>query len=426
MPRTHSKKKGAVHPQQKQKRTPRLAGPCPIGIGFRTQPRARTQQKYQTPVRARGWGSGGIQWGIGRPAGGAFCFLLRCAARLFFAAGAWQVYSLTCCPPPPSIHCRKKSRVHGPFFSLLRVCELTHSLAACRPEQKSTRSKKKRATHPQQKKRDAHPQPKKKAPGTRSKKAPTTRKYTLLANQGMNMWNMAGGRANSRAHAQAGSCGTVVQGMQEQDKSECHMGMKRTTRQHARSPGVGFSRSKKSKNPRNIAPGVGFSRIATVKNQQTSYTTTTSERKCENGNDVSHPPNPVPLLSRSFFAFSMLVHAGTSRCCFTLFYRAVPTSRQFFGSLSVAGLKYSCNPGANLKRFKEIRPRTYRLQPMGSYRGYVARFLGEQQVTHTPRSDSVGGGPGHPCQQRQERNLHSQDHVPRLLLMIWFPEAPKP
>ena len=90
------------------------------------------------------------------------------AARFFFAVGARQVRSLTCCRPPPSIHCRKASRVRGAFF-LLRVRELwggafilccgcaarlffccgcasslTHSLAARRP--KSTNSKKAHTT----------------------------------------------------------------------------------------------------------------------------------------------------------------------------------------------------------------------------------------------------------------------------------------
>ena len=37
-------------------------------------------------------------------------------ARFFFAVGARQVRSLTCCRPPPSIHCRKASRVRGAFF----------------------------------------------------------------------------------------------------------------------------------------------------------------------------------------------------------------------------------------------------------------------------------------------------------------------
>ena len=66
-------------------------------------------------------------------------FCCGCAARCLIAAGARQVHSLTCCPPPPSIHCRKTTRVRGAFF-LMRVRELTDSRAARRSE------------HPQQKK----------------------------------------------------------------------------------------------------------------------------------------------------------------------------------------------------------------------------------------------------------------------------------
>ena len=76
---------------------------------------------------------------------GAFCFFLLRVRGAFFSAGARQVQSLTCCPPPPSIRCRETSRVRDAFF-LLRVRELTHSLAARRPEhpqQQSTHSKKK-------------------------------------------------------------------------------------------------------------------------------------------------------------------------------------------------------------------------------------------------------------------------------------------
>ena len=62
--------------------------------------------------------SGGIQLGVGRPA------LLRVRGAFFFAAGARQVHSLTCCRPPPRIHCRKASRVRGAFIFLLRVREL--------------------------------------------------------------------------------------------------------------------------------------------------------------------------------------------------------------------------------------------------------------------------------------------------------------
>ena len=90
--------------------------------------------------------------------GGAFIFLLRvCGAfvfflllvrgAFFFAVGARQVHSLTRCRPPPSIHCRKTSRVRGAFILLLRVRELTHSLTRCPPpgehqQQKSTHKKK--------------------------------------------------------------------------------------------------------------------------------------------------------------------------------------------------------------------------------------------------------------------------------------------
>ena len=89
-----------------------------------------------------------------------FCWAVRGAFFFFcFAAGARQVHSLNCCSPPPSIHCRKTSSVRGAFLSLLRVrCELTHSLAACRPEH--PQQEKKRAAHPQQKKRAPHTQQK--------------------------------------------------------------------------------------------------------------------------------------------------------------------------------------------------------------------------------------------------------------------------
>ena len=115
--------------------------------------------------------SGGIQLGVGRPAllrvRGAFFFCCGCAASslthllpaasenplqkgiqgprrvyffaagaralgervyffccgcvrvrgtfVVFAVGARQVHSLTCCRPPPNIHCRKTSRVRGAF-----------------------------------------------------------------------------------------------------------------------------------------------------------------------------------------------------------------------------------------------------------------------------------------------------------------------
>ena len=48
----------------------------------------------------------------------------------FFAAGARQVHSLTCCPPPPSIHCRKTSRVRGAFCA---AGARAHSLTRCPP-----------------------------------------------------------------------------------------------------------------------------------------------------------------------------------------------------------------------------------------------------------------------------------------------------
>ena len=113
----------------------------------------------------------------GQP-GGAFIFLLRVrGAFFFFAVGARQVRSLTCCRQPPSIHCRKASRVRGAFFFLLRVRELwggafifllrvrgafifllrvrslTHSLTRCPPpgehqQQKSTHNKKKHGFQP--------------------------------------------------------------------------------------------------------------------------------------------------------------------------------------------------------------------------------------------------------------------------------------
>ena len=70
--------------------------------------------------------------GVGRPAGGRI-FLLRVRSAFFFAAGARQVHSLTCCPPPPSIHCRKTSRVLGAlFFGCGCASPLTHSLPAAR------------------------------------------------------------------------------------------------------------------------------------------------------------------------------------------------------------------------------------------------------------------------------------------------------
>ena len=85
--------------------------------------------------------SGGIQWGVGRPAGGRDYFLLRVRGALFFAVCARQVHSLTCCRPPPSIHCRKASRVRGVFFfaaGARRVfvfavgARQVHSLTCCR------------------------------------------------------------------------------------------------------------------------------------------------------------------------------------------------------------------------------------------------------------------------------------------------------
>ena len=102
--------------------------------------------------------------------GARLFFCCGCAARFFFfAVGARQVRSLTCCRPPPSIHCRKASRVRGAFFfccgcassggarlffccgcaaRLFFCCgcasSLTHSLAARRPE--STNSKKAHTT----------------------------------------------------------------------------------------------------------------------------------------------------------------------------------------------------------------------------------------------------------------------------------------
>ena len=106
-----------------------------------------------SPGRAR-------NWGVGRPAGGAFCVLLRVrSAFLLFAAGARQVYSLTCCPPPPSIHCRKKSRVRGVFFFAadVRAHSLTRCLPPGAPTAKNTRSKKKTRRAPAAKK---HPQQK--------------------------------------------------------------------------------------------------------------------------------------------------------------------------------------------------------------------------------------------------------------------------
>ena len=122
--------------------------------------------------------SGGIQWGVGRPAGGCFFFLLAggrhrastaerhpgsatrlffccgcassggarllfccgCAARFCFAVGARQVHLL----PAASEHPLQKD-IQGPrrvysFAAGARAHLLTHSLAARRPE--STNSKK--------------------------------------------------------------------------------------------------------------------------------------------------------------------------------------------------------------------------------------------------------------------------------------------
>ena len=73
------------------------------------------------------------------PASRGAHFFAAGAQRFFFAAGARQVHSLTCCPPPPSIHCRKTSRVLGAlFFGCGCASPLTHSLPAAR----STHSKK--------------------------------------------------------------------------------------------------------------------------------------------------------------------------------------------------------------------------------------------------------------------------------------------
>ena len=166
---------------KKQKAPPRLAGPRPIG--FRRPPAPGAHAAKISNARAcPGLRSGEIQWGVGRPAGGrAFFFAAGAQRFFFFAAGARQVHSLTCCPPPPTVHCRK---IQGPrrvfFFAAgVRAHSLTHSLPAARsthtktpaakknaPRTRSnkknaprTRSKtKKRARHTQQK--NSHPQQK--------------------------------------------------------------------------------------------------------------------------------------------------------------------------------------------------------------------------------------------------------------------------
>ena len=138
----------ATHPQQKtnalrtaakNKTRPRLAGLCPIG--FRQTPSPGHARAFDIfAACAPGAGCGiQCQWGMGRPAGGCVFVFAAGARRLFFAVGAQQVHSLTCCPPSPSIHCRKKSRVRGAFlFGCGCASLLTHALPAAR----STRSKK--------------------------------------------------------------------------------------------------------------------------------------------------------------------------------------------------------------------------------------------------------------------------------------------
>ena len=91
-------------------------------------------------LRARGWGSSEIQWGVGRPAAGAF--FVAAGARLrvrgkFTHSLAAGLRASTAERHPGS----------GARFFLLRVRELTDSRVARRPE------------HPQKKK---HPQQKKK------------------------------------------------------------------------------------------------------------------------------------------------------------------------------------------------------------------------------------------------------------------------
>ena len=94
-------------------------------------------------MRARGRGSGGIQWGMGRPAGGGGFFSFCCG---------WAVSSLTHLLPAASEHPLQKD-IQGPRRDfLLRMRQLTRSLAAGRPE------------HPQQKK---HPQQNKLVPSPR-------------------------------------------------------------------------------------------------------------------------------------------------------------------------------------------------------------------------------------------------------------------
>ena len=74
-----------------------------------------THARFRFLLRARpGLGVGGIQWGVGRPAGGHFFFCCGCAACFFFClfvVGARQVHSLTCCPPPPSVHCAERHNI---------------------------------------------------------------------------------------------------------------------------------------------------------------------------------------------------------------------------------------------------------------------------------------------------------------------------
>ena len=165
---------------KKQKAPPRLAGPRPIG--FRRPPAPGAHAAKISNARAcPGLRSGEIQWGVGRPAGGRAFFLLRVRSGFFFllrVRGKFT-HSLAARRLRPST--AEKSRVRGVFFSLLRVCELTHSLTRCLPPGAPTQK------HPQQKRTRRAPAATKKtrrapaakqrnAPGTRSKKTHTHNK----------------------------------------------------------------------------------------------------------------------------------------------------------------------------------------------------------------------------------------------------------
>ena len=72
---------------------------------------------------ARGWAGQEESNGAwaGQPRGGAFIFLLRVRGAFFFAVGAQQVRSLTCCRPPPSIHVLQKG-IQGPWRVFFFCC----------------------------------------------------------------------------------------------------------------------------------------------------------------------------------------------------------------------------------------------------------------------------------------------------------------